>query len=201
MLFCDSIARFLTVYLVKQYAIPFLVSLYDYWRNQRSQPKEDYVPLQRFQGLPIQLAYSTCRRSFHFLSRSRGRGIIAAAFISVAGYMAASFTAGSQSTYVCPIVINAAARLQIIRVINTLVDSVLLIGVADLCRTGADHEGKRRKRALVSLGAGLLVSGDIEDSLARISNGDLRALLSSGVLFQISLRTVVLNTAASPSWM
>lgn len=170
MLFRDSFLRSLTVSLLNQYAIPFIVSLYDYWRNQRSQPTEEYVHLQRFQGLPIQLAYSTCRRSFHFLTKSRLRGIIAAAFLSVAGYMATWFTAGSQSTYVCPIVINAAARLRIIRVINTLLDSVLLIGVADLCHAGADREGTRRKRALVSLGAGLLVSDDIEDPLTRLSD-------------------------------
>jgi len=177
MLFRDSITSFLTVSLVKQYAIPFLVSLYDYWCNRRSQPTEEYVHLQRFQGLPIQLAYSTCRGTFYFLTKSRVRGIIAATFLSVAGYMAASFTAGSRSTYVCPIVIHAAARLRIIRVVNTLVDSVLLIGVADLCHSGVDHEGKRRKRALVSLGAGLLVSDGIGDSLALISDDYSRASL------------------------
>ncbi|KAJ5121819.1 hypothetical protein N7526_008756 [Penicillium atrosanguineum] len=138
------------------YAIPFVVSLYDYWRNQRSQPREEYVHLQRFQGLPVQLAYSTCRRSFHIVTQSRARGIIAATFLSMAGYMASSFTDGSQSTYVCPIVIHAAARLRIIRVLSTLIDSILLIGVADLCHIGPDHEGRRKKRALVSLGAGLL---------------------------------------------
>lgn len=163
MFFCHSIAGFLTVYFAKQYAIPFIVSLYDYWRHQRSQPQEGYVHLQRFQGLPVQLVYSTCRRSFHLVTQSRARGVIAATFLSIAGYMASSFTAGSQSTYVCPIVINAAARLQVIRVVSTLIDSILLIGVADLCRAGADHEGKRRQRALVSLGAGLLVSDDVKD--------------------------------------
>lgn len=71
--------------------------------------------------------------------------------------MAASFMAGGQSTYVCPIVLNGASHLRIIRLVNALVDSVLLIGVADLCRSGAENEEKRRKRVLVSLGAGLLV--------------------------------------------
>lgn len=177
MLFCHSIVNILTFFFAKQYVIPFIVSLYDYWRNQRSQPREEYVHLQRFQGLPVQLAYSTCRRSFHFVTQSRARGIIAATFLSIAGYMVSSFTDGSQSTYVCPIVIHAEARLRVIRVLGTLMDSILLIGVADLCRAGADHEGQRKKRTLVSLGAGLLVSLNVEDSLRSRSDRHYRASL------------------------
>lgn len=148
---------------VRQYAIPLVVSLYDYWYNQRSRTREAYVPLQRFQGLPLQVAYSVCRRSLYHLTQSQFKGIVAAAFITLSGYTASSFTAGSRSTYVCPIVLYGAARLQTFKILNLLVDSALLIGVADLWRSGVENEEKRKKRTLMSLGAGLLVSGNNDE--------------------------------------
>lgn len=88
---------------------------------------------------------------------------MAAAFITFSGYTASSFTAGSRSTYVCPIVLYGAARLQTFKILNLLVDSALLIGVADLWRSGVENEEKRKKRTLMSLGAGLLVSGNNDE--------------------------------------
>lgn len=38
-------------------------------------------------------------------------------------------------------------------------DSTLLIGVADLWRSGFENEEKHKQRTMISLGAGLLVSG------------------------------------------
>jgi hypothetical protein len=40
-------------------------------------------------------------------------------------------------------------------------DSALLIGITELCRIGSQFDEARRKRTLMFLGAGLLVSGDI----------------------------------------
>lgn len=77
----------------------------------------------------------------------------------MSGYSAASFYAGAQSTYICPIILRGAMRLRSLRLLNVLLDSVLLIGVAELSRNDGGFEGNRRKRALFSLGAGLIVSG------------------------------------------
>ncbi|CAG8298156.1 unnamed protein product [Penicillium salamii] len=138
------------------YAIPFVVSLYDFWCNQRSRQTENYVPIQRFQKLPLQVTYSMSRRSFYYLTQSRFRGMIAAAFLSIGGLLASSLLAGTRSSYICPVVLNGASRLQSLEIFNLFVDSGLLIGIAELCRIGGQFDDARRKRALTFLGAGLL---------------------------------------------
>jgi hypothetical protein len=145
-----------------QYAIPFVISLYDYWRNQRSRQVDRYVPTQRFEELPLQVVYSVPRRSFYYLTQSRFRGLIAAAFLSAGGLLASSLSAGTRSTYVCPIVVYGASGLRSYKLFNVLADSVILIGVTELCRSGAQFDDTRRKRALAFLGAGLLVSGQLQ---------------------------------------
>jgi hypothetical protein len=72
--------------------------------------------------------------------------------------LASSFLAGSRSTYICPVVLNGASRLRSFKIFNLLVDSALLVGFTELCRIGAQFDDARRKRTLVFLGAGLLVS-------------------------------------------
>lgn len=144
-----------------QYAIPFVISIYDYWRNQRSRQVDRYVPTQRFETLPLQVAYSVSRRSFYHLTQSRFRGLIAAAFLSVGGLLASSFSAGTRSTYICPIVLHGASRLRSYRMFNLFADSVILIGITELCRIGTQFDDVRRKRTLTFLGAGLLVSGQL----------------------------------------
>jgi hypothetical protein len=94
----------------------------------------------------------------HNLTQSRFRGIFAAALISIGGYAASSLLAGSQSTYICPIVLNGSARLQAMKAANVVIDSILLIGITELCRSGTDGEESRTNRTAFSLGAGLLVS-------------------------------------------
>ncbi|OQE42314.1 hypothetical protein PENCOP_c004G09004 [Penicillium coprophilum] len=138
------------------YAIPFVISLYDYWRNQRSRQVDRYVPTKRFEELPLQVVYSVSRRSFYYLTQSRSRGLIAAAFLSTGGLLASSLSAGTRSTYICPIVLHGASRLQSYRLFNLFADSVILISVTELCRIGAQFDDARRKQALTSLGAGLL---------------------------------------------
>ncbi|KAJ6080416.1 hypothetical protein N7467_010169 [Penicillium canescens] len=138
------------------YAIPFVISLYDYWRNQRSRQVETYVPAQRFLKLPLQVTYSVCRRSFHYLTQSRFRGVIAAAFLSISGLLASSFSAGNRSTYICPVVLHGASQMRFFRIFNVFSDSALLIGITELCRIGSQFDEARRKRTLMFLGAGLL---------------------------------------------
>lgn len=145
-----------------KYTIPFIISLYDYIRNQRIRPKDEYVSSQRSQSPVIQAIYSTLRWVFYCLTRSRYRGILAASFLSLSGYSVSSFYAGGKSTYICPIILHGALRLRGIRLLNVLLDSTLLIGVSELCRNDSTLEGNtRRKRALFSLGAGLVVSGKL----------------------------------------
>ncbi|KAJ5542538.1 hypothetical protein N7535_004960 [Penicillium sp. DV-2018c] len=140
------------------YAIPFVISLYDYWRNQRTRQVEKYVPTHQFDQLSLlQVVYSLPRRIFHYLMQSRFRGLIAAGLLSIGGLLASSFSAGNRSTYICPVVSHGASRLQSYRLFNLFADSVLLIGVTELCRIGAHFDDARRKRALTFLGFGLLV--------------------------------------------
>lgn len=94
----------------------------------------------------------------HNLTQSKYRGIFAAALISVGGYAASTLLAGSQSTYICPIILNGPARLQAMKVANVIIDSILLIGITELCQNGTEIEESRRRRTMVSLGVGLLVS-------------------------------------------
>lgn len=141
-----------------QYTVPFLISLYDYWRNQRARSKNEYVSSRPSKSRPIQVVYSTFRGGFYYLTQSAYRGILAGAFLSLSGYSAASFYAGGQSTYVCPIILHGAVRLRGFKLLNVFLDSLLIIGVAELCQTNPGFEGNRRKRAILSLGAGLVVS-------------------------------------------
>ncbi|KAG0161503.1 hypothetical protein PDIDSM_9037 [Penicillium digitatum] len=138
------------------YVIPFVISLYDYWRNQRSRRVDGYVPTKRLEKLPLQVVYSVSHRSFYYLTQSRSRGLIAAAFLSVGGLLASSLLAGTRSTYICPIVSHGTSRLQSYRLFNLFADSVLLIGITELCRMGTQYDDARRKRALTFLGAGFL---------------------------------------------
>ncbi|KAJ5688632.1 hypothetical protein N7462_003024 [Penicillium macrosclerotiorum] len=139
------------------YIIPFIISLYDYWCNQRSRPRDGYTLLQQSQNIPNQSISSSCRKVIYYLTQSRLRGIFAAALISVGGYTASSFLAGSRSTYICPIVLKGASHFQVIRLVNVIVDSLLLIGVTEFLQNGMAIEEPRRRRPLIWFGAGLLL--------------------------------------------
>lgn len=93
------------------------------------------------------------------MTKSGLRGIIAAALVSIGGYSASSFLAGSQSTYICPIILKTAFWMRIVGLISLALDSLILIGVSELFEfSGERSETRRHQRALMSLGAGLLVS-------------------------------------------
>ncbi|KAJ5498643.1 Lipopolysaccharide-modifying protein [Penicillium expansum] len=164
------------------YAIPFVISLYDYWRNQRSRQVDKYVPIQRFEKLPLQVVYSASRRSFYYLTQSRSRGLIAAAFLSVGGLLASSFSAGTRSTYICPIMLHGASRLRSYRLFNLFADSVILIGITELCRIGTQFDDARRKRALTFLGAGLLGLSLVWSVIPYLVPGSFPELASQPVL-------------------
>lgn len=174
-----------------------MVSLYDFWCNQRSRQTENYVPIQRFQKLPLQVTYSMSRRSFYYLTQSRFRGIIAAAFLSIGGLLASSLLAGTRSSYICPVVLNGASRLQSLKIFNLFVDSGLLIGIAELCRIGGQFDDARRKRALTFLGAGLLVS-DLTCYFRGARINTSRVSLSFGVFSHFGCQIALLSLQANP---
>lgn len=158
------------------------------------------MPVQQFQNLPLQVTYSVSRRGFYYLTQSRFRGVIAAFFLSVGGLLASSLLAGARSSYICPVVTNGASRLQSIKAFNLLADSALLIGIAELCRIGGQFDDARRKRALVFLGAGLLVSSIPRDPRSTHINNLHRVSLSFGVFSRIGCPTVLLSLQDNPCW-
>ncbi|KAJ5838619.1 uncharacterized protein N7525_003807 [Penicillium rubens] len=186
------------------YAIPFVISLYDYWRNHRSRQVDRYVPTQRFEKLPLQVVYSVSRRSFYYLTQSRFRGLIAAAFLSIGGLFASSFSAGTRSTYVCPIVLHSASRLRSYRLFNLFADSIILIGITELCQIGAQFDDARRKRALTFLGTGLLglslvwsvISFWVPDSSPELAGQPMLDLEYSRGAFSQSVLVVILVLSA-----
>ena len=155
------------------------------------------MPIQRFQSLPLQVTYSMSRRSFYYLTQSRFRGVIAAAFLSIGGLLASSLLDGTRSSYICPIVSGGASRMQSLKIFNLFVDSGLLIGVTELCRIGAQFDDARRKRALTFLGAGLLVSGLHRGFLGALINV-YRASRLSGVFSHSGCRIAPLSSQANP---
>lgn len=141
-----------------QYAIPFIVSIYDFWRDRRFQPTAEYNVSHRFQKIPVQAAYSTLRRAFYIMTQSRIRGIFAAALVSIGGYTSAFIYAGSHSTYICATVTHGAGVIRGLALLSMLSDTIILIGIVELCRVDAEKLEARKKNVLMSLGAGLLVS-------------------------------------------
>lgn len=134
------------------------MSIYDYWRERRFQPTAEYTASRRFSKAEVQAAYSILHRAYCYMTQSRSRGIIAAFLVSIGGFGTGWLYAGSQSTYICPIVLHGAAVFRGLAFLSTLLDSAILIGVAEFCRTDVEKVEARKKKVLVSLGAGLLVS-------------------------------------------
>ena len=71
--------------------------------------------------------------------------------VSAGGYAASSLSYGSQSSYICPIVLNESTHMQIVKLGNLILDSAILISLAEV------FEEPRRKRTYISLGVGLVV--------------------------------------------
>ncbi|KAJ5601099.1 hypothetical protein N7510_010633 [Penicillium lagena] len=138
-----------------EYAVPFAVSLYDYWRNQRSRRPSDYIPLAQ-SAQPQSPSLSIPSRGFlSYLFQGRLRFVIAASLLLIGGCLASSLPAGQQSTYICPEVVGEALRLRTYKILNILLDSFLLIGIAELWREISRMQELQRRRTLVSLGIGL----------------------------------------------
>lgn len=137
------------------YAIPFVVSLYDYWRNQRHRAVEKPVVTESASRGRLRKLLALCRRAYLSLCQCRPRYVISAAFVLAGGLITSRFH-GRESTYICPIISGLAPRLHAFTVLGVFLDSLILIGAVELCRDARPHEV--RKHTLVSWGYGLLVS-------------------------------------------
>ncbi|EPS28045.1 putative UDP-Xyl: (mannosyl) glucuronoxylomannan/galactoxylomannan beta-1,2-xylosyltransferase [Penicillium oxalicum 114-2] len=133
------------------YAIPLVIAVYELLRSHAPGSQAGYTGLQPFHNLSSNIALSTCRRSLYSLSHSRWRGVLGAFLVSAGGYAASSLSYGSQSSYICPIVLNESTHMQIVKLGNLILDSAILISLAEV------FEEPRRKRTYISLGIGLVV--------------------------------------------
>jgi hypothetical protein len=142
------------------YAIPFLVSIYDYWRNQRSRsiPDGSDADSEISLNARIRKLVSTARRLHALFCQSRMRYVISAAFLMIGGLMASEFQKGIQSTYICPISSGQYSLLRFISILSVLLDTAILISVSELFRESTGPREGRNKHFLISCGFGLIVS-------------------------------------------
>ncbi|KAL5052023.1 hypothetical protein BDW71DRAFT_169976 [Aspergillus fruticulosus] len=133
--------------------IPFLIAIYDFWRNQRAAQhwiRPDGAENDLFR-IPVTLA----SRLRFFILQSRLRYIIPAALLAISGFLVASFQDARQSTYICPKVSGMHLRLQTFRVVGLVLDCLILAGAAELSGEEIRRDG-RKKQTLLSWGYGLL---------------------------------------------
>ncbi|GIK02407.1 hypothetical protein Aspvir_006460 [Aspergillus viridinutans] len=140
------------------YAIPFLVSIYDYWRNQRSRsiPEGSDTDSEISLNARIRTLAIIVRRVHAVFCQSRMRYVISATFLMIGGLVASEFQEGIQSTYICPISSGQYALLRFIGILSVLLDSVILISVSELFWESTRPREGRNKHFLVSCGFGLI---------------------------------------------
>jgi hypothetical protein len=135
--------------LLPQYAIPFFISLYGYVRYQREKtPKRE--------------AQSGIRRAAHYILTGNLRYVIPASMLIMGGFLVNSLHEGRRSTYICPIVLHEARRMQVLKIISVLVDSALLLCAAESLRM--KKSSGRSKSVLTYWGFALLVSAQTTSS-------------------------------------
>ncbi|KAL4887715.1 hypothetical protein BJY04DRAFT_204492 [Aspergillus karnatakaensis] len=134
------------------YLIPFLVAIYDLWRNQRT--AQTWVRPDSSHNTFVRVLITITSRIRFFVLQSRLRYMISAALIAASGSWVASFQNGRESTYICPIVLGQHSRQGTSRIIAVILDFLLLAGAAELSGEGVRREAKR-KHALLSWGYGL----------------------------------------------
>ncbi|KAL5338545.1 hypothetical protein BJX70DRAFT_366153 [Aspergillus crustosus] len=135
------------------YLLPFLVAIYDLFRNQRA--TEGLVRPEHSHNALIRLSTAIINRVRFFVLHSRLRYAISAALVSASGLLVLTFHNGRQSTYICPVVSGQYPRLRTFRILTLILDFLLLTGAAELSGERPRRDGKR-KHALLSWGYGLL---------------------------------------------
>ncbi|KAL4821458.1 hypothetical protein BDW67DRAFT_49555 [Aspergillus spinulosporus] len=134
------------------YLIPFLIAIYDLWRNQRAtqswtRPDDAEDDLL---CIPITLA----SRLRFLILQSRLRSVIPAALLAISGFIVTTFQDARHSTYICPIVSGKHLRLQTLRILAFVLDCLILTGGAEL--SGGGRRDGRKLLTLLSWGYGLL---------------------------------------------
>ncbi|KNG81319.1 capsular associated protein [Aspergillus nomiae NRRL 13137] len=138
------------------YMIPFLIALYDYWRNQRGRPNPEWIAPEGPSNAHLRMFVTVASRAYFYLCRSRLRNVFSAVFLMTAGLLVATFDDGRQSTYICPSISGLHPRFRAYRFLSVALDTLILIGAAELCREGNRSRDGRKKQALVSWGCGFL---------------------------------------------
>ncbi|KKK12878.1 hypothetical protein ARAM_006505, partial [Aspergillus rambellii] len=139
-----------------EWLIPFVIALYDFWRTQRSRPVQTWIAPDRPQNPRLRFLVATASRIHFWAFQSRFRYILSAAFLAASGLLVSSFHDGRQSSYICPILSGQHLRQRIFKIFNLILDSITLIGAAELSGEGARPREGRRKQTLVSWGYTLL---------------------------------------------
>ncbi|KAL4758869.1 putative capsular associated protein [Aspergillus foveolatus] len=135
------------------YLIPFLVAIYDLWRNQRATRNWTRPDDAEDDLLCIPITFASRLR--FIILQSRLRCIIPAALLALSGFIVTTFQDARHSTYICPIVSGKHLRLQTLRILAFVLDCLILTGGAELSGEGVRRDG-RKLQTLLSWGYGLL---------------------------------------------
>ncbi|KKK23567.1 hypothetical protein AOCH_007522, partial [Aspergillus ochraceoroseus] len=119
-----------------EWLIPFVIALYDFWRTQRSRPVQTWIAPDRPQNPRLRFLVATASRIHFWAFQSRFRYILSAAFLAASGLLVSSFHDGRQSSYICPILSGQHLRQRIFKIFNLILDSITLIGAAELSGEG-----------------------------------------------------------------
>lgn len=145
--------------LIRQFAIPFLLSIYDYWRNQStSPPPEEEWELDKLQSTQFPAVVHSYKRIRFRLFHSRQKYILASTFILIGGLAATSFYDGQKSTFICPLVSGQTQFLRLLGMLCPVIDTVILVGAAEMSRGGKTSPEGSRKHLMLVWGYFLLVS-------------------------------------------
>ncbi|KAE8351845.1 hypothetical protein BDV28DRAFT_12181 [Aspergillus coremiiformis] len=184
--------------------IPFLVALYDYWRNQRGRPNQKWTAPEGPTNAHLRKLVVVANRAYFFLCHSRLRNVLSAIFLMAGGLLLTTFHDGRQSTYICPITSGLYPRLRMYRFLNIILDTLILIGAAEFFQGGARPRDRRKKQALASWGYSFLGTAMVWTIilliLRKVSPGDDGGFVSShylrSSLGQSSLVTIAVLSAS-----
>ena len=133
------------------------MALYDYWRNQRNRPVAKWSAPERPQNAHLRAIATFASRMHNFLFQSRLRYVIAAFFLLTGGYITITFSHGLESTYICPNTSSVYTRMRVFTIFSLILDSLILIGAAELASEGSRSGDTIRKPPLASWAYSLLV--------------------------------------------
>lgn len=156
------------ILLFSQYTIPFLLSILDYIRNQRT--KRANFQLSGRAVFP-NVANRFNNGNLHY--------VISAAILASTGLTLSSISNNHRSTYICPINSHGAFYITVVKFASLLLDTFGLVSVVELFRRRGNDWGRS---TLQLFGIILLVSIQLSDfpltSLSHIILGRCRSLVT-----------------------